>query len=173
MCEGSFTRLFFLSGLQTGLENFIKYNNPTEDSCHFDINSMLDSTCRKSSKFKYYKQLDNSSSYRIKLLTLACVGGLYQYTCPFSTMNGIIDSQEIHINCRHQSMHQCCNVLTVTYVQMICSIPTFHGHHFTEHNLSWTSHWHMLNMMLKKILDTFFFSPVCCTVCSKCVKDRR
>lgn len=86
MCEGSFASLFFLSGFQTGLENFIKNNNPTEDSCHFDINSMLDFTCRKSSKFKYYKQHDNSSSYRIRLLKLACLGGLYQYTCPFSSV---------------------------------------------------------------------------------------
>lgn len=86
MCEGSFACLFFLSGFQTGLENFIKNNNPTEDSCHFDTNSMLDLTCRKSSKFKYYKQHDNFSSYRIRLLKLACLGGLYQYTCSFSAV---------------------------------------------------------------------------------------
>lgn len=81
MCKGSFTGLFFLSCFQTGLENFIKYNNSTEDSYHFDINSMLGLTCRKSSKFKYYKEHDNFCSYRIRLLKLGCMGGLQQCTC--------------------------------------------------------------------------------------------
>lgn len=75
-------------------------------------------------------------------------------------MNFITDSQEIRLNCQHQSTHQFCNALTVMYVQMICSVAAFHGHHIPEHNLSWTKHGHILNNMLKKSLMFFLILSV-------------
>lgn len=72
---------FFLSCFKIILEDFIKYHNASEDSCHFDINFMMGLTCRKSRKFKYHKQHDNFCSYRIRLLKTGCVRGLPQRTC--------------------------------------------------------------------------------------------